>query len=135
MAQIATPGVTLQAPYCLVKGFDRGKCPAFRIMSAADEFKCAPFSLMTYTREKEIRALQDAIQLLKPKGALILTDANGKNIKRDNVPVSIRSAAEWMLSPIVGGDDQDECLICHLYVLPCGFSARQRKGFVLSWLR
>ena len=51
------------------------------------------------TREKEVRALQDAIQLLKPKGALILTDADGKDFEIDNVPVSIRSAAEWTLNP------------------------------------
>ena len=51
------------------------------------------------TREREMRALQDAIQLVKPKGALILTDANGNDFKIDGVPVSIRSAAEWMLAP------------------------------------
>jgi hypothetical protein len=43
--------------------------------------------------------LQDAIQFLKPKSAVILTDANGKGFEIDGVPVSIRSAAEWMLSP------------------------------------
>jgi hypothetical protein len=43
--------------------------------------------------------MQDAIQLVKPRGALILTDANGKDIEIDGVPVSIRSAAEWILSP------------------------------------
>lgn len=51
------------------------------------------------TREREVRALQDAIQVLKPKDALILTDANGKDFKIDGVPVHIRSAAEWMLRP------------------------------------
>jgi predicted AAA+ superfamily ATPase len=50
------------------------------------------------TREREIRALQDAVQVLKPKGALILTDANGKDFEIAGVPVSIRSAAEWILS-------------------------------------
>jgi predicted AAA+ superfamily ATPase len=51
------------------------------------------------TREREVRALQDAIQFLKPKSALILTDANEKDFKIDSVPVQIRSAAEWMLNP------------------------------------
>jgi len=53
----------------------------------------------TPTLEREVRALQDAIQVLKPKGALILTDANGKDLQIDGVPVHIRSAAEWMLRP------------------------------------
>jgi predicted AAA+ superfamily ATPase len=48
---------------------------------------------------REVRASQDAIQVLKPKGALILTDANGKDFEIAGVPVRIRSAAEWMLSP------------------------------------
>lgn len=51
------------------------------------------------TRDREVRALQDAIELLKPKSALILTDANGSDFEIDRVPVSIRSAAEWMLNP------------------------------------
>jgi predicted AAA+ superfamily ATPase len=51
------------------------------------------------TREREVRALQDAIQVLKPKEALILTDANGKDFKIDGVTVRIRSAVEWMLNP------------------------------------
>ncbi len=51
------------------------------------------------TREREVRALQDAIQVLKPKSALILTDANGKDFQIDGIPVSILSAAEWMLHP------------------------------------
>jgi uncharacterized protein len=51
------------------------------------------------TREREVRALQDAIQVLKPKETLILTDANGKGFEVAGVPVSVRSAAEWMLNP------------------------------------
>lgn len=51
------------------------------------------------TREREVRALQDAIQLLKPEGALILTDTNGSNFDIDGVPVKVRSAAEWILYP------------------------------------
>jgi predicted AAA+ superfamily ATPase len=50
-------------------------------------------------REREVRALQDAIQVLKPKDALILTEANGKDFEIAGIPVRIRSAAEWMLRP------------------------------------
>ena len=45
-------------------------------------------------RESEVRALQDAIQALKRKEALILADANGKDFEIDRVPVSIWSVAE-----------------------------------------
>ena len=49
------------------------------------------------TREREIRALQSAVQQLKPESAVILTDANGNDMEIDGVPVMVRSAAEWML--------------------------------------
>ena len=48
--------------------------------------------------EREVRALQDAIQALKPKEALILANVNGKDLEIDGIPVSIWSAAEWMLN-------------------------------------
>jgi predicted AAA+ superfamily ATPase len=51
------------------------------------------------TREREVRALQDAIQVLRPQGALILTDANGSDFELAGMPVRVRSAAEWMLNP------------------------------------
>jgi uncharacterized protein len=51
------------------------------------------------TREREVRALQDAVQILKPKSSLILTDANQKDIEIAGFPVRIRSVAEWMLNP------------------------------------
>jgi len=50
------------------------------------------------TWEREVRALQDAIQVLKPKDALILTDVNGKDFEIGGFPVRIRSAADWMLN-------------------------------------
>lgn len=49
------------------------------------------------TREREIRALQDAMQSVKVESALILTDANGEAFKIDRVPVEVRSTAEWLL--------------------------------------
>lgn len=49
------------------------------------------------TREREIRALQGAVQQLKPESAVILTDANGNDMEMDGIPVMVRSAAEWML--------------------------------------
>lgn len=51
------------------------------------------------TRGREMRTLQNAIQILKPDQALILTDANGEDLETAGVPVRIRSAAEWMLNP------------------------------------
>jgi uncharacterized protein len=50
------------------------------------------------TREREVRALQDAVQLLRPEAALILTDANDSDFELAGVPVMVRSAAEWMLN-------------------------------------
>jgi predicted AAA+ superfamily ATPase len=49
------------------------------------------------TREREIRAIQNAIGSVKVQSALILTDANGDSFTIDGVPVEIRSAAEWLL--------------------------------------
>lgn len=48
-------------------------------------------------RERELRALQDAIQNVNARSALILADANADSIEIGGVPVAIRSAAEWLL--------------------------------------
>ncbi|HLF72832.1 MAG TPA: ATP-binding protein [Anaerolineales bacterium] len=50
------------------------------------------------TREREIRALQNAIQILKPQSVLILTDANQDSFDINAVPVEIRSAAQWLIN-------------------------------------
>jgi uncharacterized protein len=49
------------------------------------------------TREREIRALQDAIASLKVSSALILADAGENGFTVHGVPVVIRSLAEWLL--------------------------------------
>ena len=49
------------------------------------------------TREREIRALQDALAHTPAQSALILADANQEGFEINGVPVSIRSAAEWLL--------------------------------------
>src|SRR5690606_31459527 len=49
------------------------------------------------TREREVRALRDAIGTVKVDNALILTETNGETFKLDGVPVNIRSTAEWLL--------------------------------------
>ena len=49
------------------------------------------------TRERELRALQDALANTPAKRALILADANQDGFEINNIPVSIRSAAEWLL--------------------------------------
>jgi len=50
------------------------------------------------TREREIRALQNAIQVLKAQSALILADANEDQFEINGVPVEIRSAAQWLIN-------------------------------------
>jgi predicted AAA+ superfamily ATPase len=50
------------------------------------------------TREREIRALQHAIQTLRPQSALILTDINEDRFEIDGVEVEIRSAAQWLIN-------------------------------------
>jgi predicted AAA+ superfamily ATPase len=50
------------------------------------------------TRDREVRALQTAVPMLKPKSALILTDANEENFEINGIPVMVRSAAEWILN-------------------------------------
>lgn len=49
-------------------------------------------------RERELRALQDAIQNVNARSALILADANADSLEIGGVPVAIRSAAEWLLN-------------------------------------
>jgi predicted AAA+ superfamily ATPase len=51
----------------------------------------------TSTREREVRALQNAAELVKPESALILTDANGNDLEINGIPVFVRSVAQWML--------------------------------------
>jgi hypothetical protein len=50
-------------------------------------------------REREIRALTDAIPSVKVKSALILTDSNEAGFKIKGVPVEVRSVSDWLLHP------------------------------------
>jgi hypothetical protein len=50
------------------------------------------------TREREMRALADALKVLKAKQAIILTDANESDGSINGVPLQIVSAAEWLLA-------------------------------------
>ena len=50
------------------------------------------------TRERELRALAEAVQSIKVKNALILSDANEKSLKVNGVPVELRSVAEWLIN-------------------------------------
>ena len=52
----------------------------------------------TATREREVRALSDALTGVKVESALILSDANENSFEINGVPVEIRSVAEWLLS-------------------------------------
>lgn len=49
------------------------------------------------TRQRELRALQDALAHTPAKKALILADANQEGVEIDGIPVAIRSTAEWLL--------------------------------------
>lgn len=49
------------------------------------------------TREREVRALEDAAQVLNVRSALILTDANDNGFEIAGVPVEVRSTAEWLI--------------------------------------
>ncbi|MHB8809871.1 MAG: ATP-binding protein [Desulfobulbaceae bacterium] len=50
------------------------------------------------TREREVRALEDAVRGMKVRSALILSDANEKGFNIGGVPVEIRATAEWLIS-------------------------------------
>jgi predicted AAA+ superfamily ATPase len=49
------------------------------------------------TREREIRALADAMGALGLSSGLILTDSNSETITRNGFTITIRSLAEWLL--------------------------------------
>jgi hypothetical protein len=50
------------------------------------------------TRERELRALADAVKSVKVKKALILSDANENGLEVNGVPVEVLSTAEWLLA-------------------------------------
>ncbi len=49
------------------------------------------------TREREVRALTDALQSLKLRQGLILSDANAPPVETDGLTINIRSVAEWLI--------------------------------------
>ncbi len=49
------------------------------------------------TREREVRALNDALQSVQVERALILSDANENSFEIRGVPVEVRSTAEWFI--------------------------------------
>ena len=48
-------------------------------------------------RERELRALADAIPSVKVQSALILSDSNEDGFELNGVPVEVHTAAEWLL--------------------------------------
>ncbi len=50
------------------------------------------------TREREVRALEDAVKGLNAQRALILSDTNAETFEINGVPVETRSVAEWMIN-------------------------------------
>jgi len=49
------------------------------------------------TREREVRALTDALRGLGLTHGLILTDANAEPILGSGLTIEVRSLAEWLL--------------------------------------
>jgi hypothetical protein len=49
------------------------------------------------TRERELRAITDAMGALGLSSGLILTDANSQTIESNGFTIAIRSLAEWLL--------------------------------------
>jgi hypothetical protein len=49
------------------------------------------------SRGRDVRALQDAIKIVKAQCALILSDANGDDFKINGTPVDTRSATKCLL--------------------------------------
>jgi predicted AAA+ superfamily ATPase len=50
------------------------------------------------TREREVRALTDALRGLGLSHGLILADANAEAIEANGLTIEVRSVAEWLLS-------------------------------------
>ena len=51
------------------------------------------------TREREFRALEDALKGVRVARGLILSDTNEAPVEINGVPVEIRALAEWLLDP------------------------------------
>jgi hypothetical protein len=51
------------------------------------------------TREREQRALAEAVKSVKVQRALILSDSNENGFELNGVPVEVHSTAEWLLNP------------------------------------
>jgi len=49
-------------------------------------------------RERELRALAEAVQSVKVKEALILSDRNEESLEVNGVPVEVHSVSEWLLT-------------------------------------
>lgn len=50
------------------------------------------------TRNREVRAVEDAIRELDARSALILSDANESGSEIHGVPVEVQSCAEWLVA-------------------------------------
>jgi hypothetical protein len=48
------------------------------------------------TREREVRALLDAMPALQITESLMLTEANAEPIQENGMTIKIRSVAEWL---------------------------------------
>jgi hypothetical protein len=49
-------------------------------------------------REREVRALGEALQNVKVESALILSDENENGFELSGVPVEVRSVSQWLIT-------------------------------------
>ncbi len=60
------------------------------------------------TREREMRALSDALKVLKVESVLILSDVNANEFALEGANVKVRSVSEWLLDREKPGDSGKE---------------------------
>jgi len=58
----------------------------------------------TATREREVRAITEAMRTLRGSRGLILADTNAQPVIENGLTIEIRSIAEWLLSPSPDGN-------------------------------
>lgn len=71
-------------------------CPAQGIIIDIDPG--LPAALKFFHREREFRAIEDAVRELRIETGMLLSNANEKDVTIGGVPVKTQSISEWLLS-------------------------------------